>query len=145
MLLRAARNTSLVGKAGVGGEEDHEEDRWLQDNEVMDSNVLARMKAREQEREAQEDSRREKGDLNLLKEHLLSPATKHNKNVSSDFTTKLFIIAPTSQDKAIAASFAVFAVCSNTIIFKEESNFWIKSLTLLTFLFVSKFFIYILW
>ena len=64
-LLRAARNTSLVGR---GEEEDHQEDQWLKDNDVIDSKTLARMKAKEQAREQQENDRREKSDQAWLED-----------------------------------------------------------------------------
>ena len=54
--------------------------------------------------------------FNLFNEHLLSPATKQIRKPLSALRTKLFTIAPTSQFKAVAASFAVLAVLSRTII-----------------------------
>jgi len=54
--------------------------------------------------------------FNLFSEHLLSPATKHIRKLLSALRTKLFTIAPTSQFKAVAASFAVLAVLSRTLI-----------------------------
>ena len=56
----------------------------------------------------------------------MSPGTKHKRKILSAFKTKLFIIAPTSHFKAMAASCAVLAVTSRTITSREESNFLIK-------------------
>jgi len=60
--------------------------------------------------------------FNLFNEHRLSPATKQIKKVSSALNTKLFTIAPTSQPKDSAASFAVLAVVSKAKIFSLGSN-----------------------
>ena len=54
----------------------------------------------------------------------MSPATKHKIKLSSVLNNKLLIIAPTSQSKAIAASFAVLAEFLSTITSKD----WLKSL-----------------
>ena len=54
--------------------------------------------------------------FNLFNEHRLSPATKQIKKVSSALNTKLFTMAPTSQPKDSAASFAVLAEVSKEII-----------------------------
>jgi CD2 antigen cytoplasmic tail-binding protein 2 len=64
-LLRAARNTTLAGK---GEDEDHEEDRWLKDNDVMDKKMLNRMKVKELKREEIENERRKKTDQSWLEE-----------------------------------------------------------------------------
>ena len=64
-LLRAARNTTIIGR---GEDEDHEEDRWLQDNSIIDAKVLARMKAKEQDKEEHESARRKKPDRAWLQD-----------------------------------------------------------------------------
>ena len=52
----------------------------------------------------------------------MSPDTKQRQNLSPNLKSKLFTIAPTLQPKAVAASLAVLAVCSNTITFKSGLN-----------------------
>ena len=60
--------------------------------------------------------------FNLFNEHLLSPETKHKTKLSPALKSKLLTIAPTLQPKAVAASFAVLAVCSKTITFRSGLN-----------------------
>ena len=64
-LLRAARNTTIIGR---GEEEEHEDDQWLKDNSIIDAKVLARMKAKEHDKETQENLRRKKTDRAWLQE-----------------------------------------------------------------------------
>tara|TARA_Y100000590_G_scaffold9607_1_gene11874 strand:- start:1675 stop:2070 length:396 start_codon:yes stop_codon:yes gene_type:complete len=65
--------------------------------------------------------------FNLFKEHLLSPAIKQIKKISSALNNKLLTIAPTSHLNEFAASCAVFAVVSKTITSNLESNCFINS------------------
>ena len=53
----------------------------------------------------------------------MSPDTKQRQNLSPNLKSKLFTIAPTLQPKAVAASFAVLAVCYKiiTLIFGSKS------------------------
>ena len=62
--------------------------------------------------------------LILFREHLLSPATKHNKKEFFVLKNKLFTIEPTSVFKLFAASTAVLAVLSKTITFKLIVKFF---------------------
>ncbi|SVC74359.1 uncharacterized protein METZ01_LOCUS327213 [marine metagenome] len=58
----------------------------------------------------------------MFREHLLSPATKHNKNEFFVLKNRLLIIEPTSVLRLFAASWAVLAELSRTTIFKASSN-----------------------
>ena len=60
--------------------------------------------------------------FNLFNEHLLSPETKHKTKLSPALKSKLLTIAPTLQPRAVAASFAVLAVCCKTITFSSGLN-----------------------
>ena len=66
------------------------------------------------------------------REHLLSPDTKQRTKPSPAAKSKLLTIAPTLQPKAVAASWAVFAVCSKQIILRLGSNSLIDFSALLT-------------
>ena len=57
---------------------------------------------------------------------VLSPETKHRIKLSSVLNSKLFTIAPTSQFKDIAASFAVRAELFKTSTFKEWNQSYLK-------------------
>ena len=70
--------------------------------------------------------------LILLRDAFLSPATKHNVNVSFVLKSKLFTIAPTSHFREEAASSAVLAELSKIITFCVESKSLNKLSTLLT-------------
>ena len=68
----------------------------------------------------------------LLREHLLSPATKHNKKEFFVLKNKLLTIEPTSVLRLFAASCAVRAELSKTITLKLLSkcfSFWLTLFT----------------
>ena len=62
----------------------------------------------------------------------MSPDTKQSTKLSPTLKSKLFTIAPTLQPKAVAASWAVRAVCSKHIILRLGSNSLIYFSALLT-------------